>query len=60
MQVSVLYRKSCSTLYGQETKEVSNSDKGKSTNCSGYRGKASGSHLQVPVLNYLSLLAGMP
>lgn len=59
MRVPVLYRKSCSILYCQETKEVSNSDKGKSRSCSGYIGKASGSHFQVLVLNYLSLFAGM-
>lgn len=60
MQVPVLYRKSCSIfLYCQETKVVSNSDKGKSSTCSGYIGKASGSHFQVLVLNYLSLFAGM-
>lgn len=58
-RVPVLCRKSCTILYCQETKEVSNSDKGKSSNCSGYRGKASSSHRQVLVLNYLSLFAGM-
>lgn len=59
MRVPVLCRKSCAILYCQETKEVSNSDEGKSRNCSGYIGKASGSHFQVLVLNYLSLFAGM-
>lgn len=43
MAVPVLCRKSCTVLYCEETEEASNSDKTKS-NCSGYIGKASGSH----------------